>query len=208
MSQILENVKHLNNFPDTTEALFLKKGVIDKDTFDCYFRSKEALMNIVIAGMIEEDRKAALKAASEKEVPVLEKFFRVITAQRPKQGGYKEQLIEHLHKSENAEFHQKSLLASVENLSPILAEVVREGVEKQVFHTTYPRETMDFLLVASALIFDEELFGWNEEEMKNRAAAFVYIMEKCLGTSEGSFGFIYKMLTGIDHETGYNQKGR
>lgn len=61
---------------------------------------------------------------------------------------------------------------------------------------------------ASALIFDEELFGWNEEEMKNRAAAFVHIMETYLGTSEGSFGFIYKILTGIDHETGDNQKGR
>lgn len=196
MSRVPDNIKNLNNFPDTTEALFLKKGVIDKDTFDCYFRSKEALLNIVIAGIIEEDKKAAQEAASQPGVPVLEKFFRVLTAQRPKQGGYKEQLINHLHESENAEFHQKSLLASVETLSPILAEVVKEGVEEQVFHTAYPRETMDLLLGASALIFDEELFGWNEEEMRNRAAAFVHMMETCLGAAEGSFGFLYKMLTG------------
>lgn len=196
MSRIPGNMMHLNNFPDTTEALFLKKGVIDKDTFDCYFRSKEALMNIIIAGIIEEDKNAAQKAASEKDVPVLEKFFRVLTAQRPKQEGYKEQLIQHLHESENAEFHQRSLLGSVKNMSPILAQVVEEGIEEQVFHTPYPRETMDFLLAASAFIFDEELFKWSGEEMERRAAAFVHMMEACLGASEGSFGFIYKMLTG------------
>lgn len=196
MSQIAENINSISNFPDTTEILFMKKGVIDKETFDCYFRSRAALMNTVITGIIEEDKKSTREAALEMEVPILEKFFRVLTAQRPKQGGYKEQLIQHLHASDNAEFHQKSLLGTIENLSPILAGVVEEGIEKGVFHTEYPRETMDFLLAASSLIFDTELFGWSVEEMKNRAAAFVYIMEVCLGTEKGSFEFIYKMLTG------------
>lgn len=60
MSQILENVKHLNNFPDTTEALFLKKGVIDKDTFDCYFRSKKKDFNLMVIGQIISIMGAAL----------------------------------------------------------------------------------------------------------------------------------------------------
>jgi hypothetical protein len=59
-----------------------------------------------------------------------------------------------------------------------------------VFHTEYPLETVEILLLSSHFIFDSDIFLWSKEEFANRAKAFASIVEKVLGTEKGSFDFL------------------
>lgn len=117
----------------------------------------------------------------------IEKLFAILLAQAPQQGDQKEQLIEHFHQPDNAEMHQKSLVQAVNRLSPILTEVIQQGIEEKIFDTDYPRETVEFLLVSAQVVFDDGFFQWEPEEMLQRATAFVQLMERALGAKAGSF---------------------
>lgn len=196
-----------NEILNTAEKLFITKGYtkttvndilqeigIAKGTFYHYFKSKEEVMDAVIVRIVKADVEVAKKIASDPTIPVLEKLFHILTVQAPKAGGNKEQMIEQFHKPNNAEMHQKSLVQSIVHVTPVLTEVIQQGINEKVFLTDYPQETMEFLLAAAQVIFDEGLFEWKQEEAMQRAKAFIVMMELSLGARKGSFDYILDML--------------
>ncbi len=194
---------------DTAEMLFCTKGYskttvndilnevgIAKGTFYYYFKSKEEVMDAIITRIIDNDINIAKKIALNPEIPVLEKFFQILMSQRPKVGDSKEKVIQQFHLPNNAEMHQKTIVKTILNFTPILAEVVEEGVREGIFNTKYPKETIEFLIASSECIFDESMFSWNKDEMLQKTKAFVYIMETTLGADKGSFDFVHDMIIG------------
>jgi len=83
--------------------------------------------------------------------------------------------------------HQKSLVQSILQLTPVLTLVIEQGISENVMATDYPRETVEFLLAAAQTIFDEGLFHWDTDEAVRKAKAFISIMEVVLGAEKGSF---------------------
>ncbi|MCC0700249.1 TetR/AcrR family transcriptional regulator [Clostridioides sp. ZZV15-6383] len=194
---------------DTAEMLFCTKGYskttvndilnevgIAKGTFYYYFKSKEEVMDAIITRIIDNDINIAKKIALNPEIPVLEKFFQILMSQRPKVGDNKEKVIQQFHLPNNAEMHQKTIVKTILNFTPILAEVVEEGVREGIFNTKYPKETIEFLIASSECIFDESMFSWNKDEMLQKTKAFVHIMEITLGADKGSFDFVHDMIIG------------
>lgn len=192
---------------DTAEMLFCTKGYskttindilneigIAKGTFYYYFKSKEEVMDAIITRIIDNDIKMAKKIALNPEIPVLEKLFQILMSQRPSVGNNKEKVIEQFHLPNNAEMHQKTIVKTILNFTPILADVVEQGVREGVFNTKYPKETMEFLIASSECIFDESMFNWNKDEMLQKTEAFIYIMETTLGADKGSFDFVHDMI--------------
>lgn len=198
-----------NEILDTAEMLFCNKGYtkttindilkeigVAKGTFYYYFKSKEEVMDAIIARIIAYDVAFAKKIATNPDIPAIEKFFQILIGQRPKSGEVKEKILDQFHQPNNAEMHQKSMVQSILNLTPVLTEVIEQGIKENVFNTEHPKETIEFLLASSGCIFDEGMFHWENDEILQKSKAFVYIMEKTLGAKEGSFDFVYKMLTG------------
>ncbi|EEM47841.1 TetR/AcrR family transcriptional regulator [Bacillus cereus] len=192
---------------ETAERLFLKKGYtkttvndilkeigIAKGTFYHYFKSKEEVMDEIIMRIIKEDVTKAKRIVSNPDIPVLDKLFKILMEQSPKSGDVKEKMIEQFHQPNNAEMHQKSLVQSIIHLSPILTEVLEQGIEEGIFSTPYPKETIELLLSSAQVIFDDGLFQWKPEEMINRAKAYIKMMEASVGAKEGSFDYMMEVL--------------
>ncbi|UOB66247.1 TetR/AcrR family transcriptional regulator [Bacillus thuringiensis] len=192
---------------ETAERLFLKKGYtkttvndilkeigIAKGTFYHYFKSKEEVMDEIIMRIIKEDVTKAKRIVSNPDIPVLDKLFKILMEQSPKSGDVKEKMIEQFHQPNNAEMHQKSLVQSIIHLSPILTEVLEQGIEEGIFSTPYPQETIELLLSSAQVIFDDGLFQWKPEEMINRAKAYIKMMEASVGAKEGSFDYMIEVL--------------
>ncbi|MDQ0174259.1 TetR/AcrR family transcriptional regulator [Bacillus chungangensis] len=208
MRIVKEHEERKNDILDAAELLFISKGYVKttvndilqavgiaKGTFYHYFKSKEEVMDAVIMRMIDAGVETAKKIAADSKLTIQEKLFQIIMAQRPNKENNREQMIEELHHVNNAEMHQKSLVESIRLLSPILAEVVEQGVNKKVFQTPFPRESVEFLLTSSQFLFDEGLFHWQPHEILQKAKAFIYIMEQILGAEKGSFDYIFRLLT-------------
>lgn len=207
MRTVKEHEERRNEILDTAERLFVSKGYmkatvndilqeigIAKGTFYHYFKSKEEVMDAIIMRIIHEDVAVAKKIASDSNIPVLDKLFQILMSQVPKTGGNKEKMIEQFHQPNNAEMHQKSLVQAILHLTPILTDVIKQGIKGNIFQTDYPQETIEFLLASAQVIFDEGLFHWQPHEVMQRAKAFISIMETTLGAEKGSFGYILDIL--------------
>ncbi|EEM05440.1 TetR/AcrR family transcriptional regulator [Bacillus pseudomycoides] len=207
MRTVKEYEERRNEILDTAEKLFVSKGYmkttvndilreigIAKGTFYHYFKSKEEVMDAIITQIVNADVVAAKKIASSPNIPVLDKLFQILMVQVPKAGGNKEKMIEQFHQPNNAEMHQKSLVQAILHLTPVLTEVIEQGIKEKIFETAYPQETMEFLIASAQVIFDEGLFQWQPHEAMQRAKAFINIMETTLGAKKGTFNYILDIL--------------
>ncbi|GGG01688.1 TetR family transcriptional regulator [Paenibacillus albidus] len=204
-----------NEILDTAELLFFSKGYtkttindmlqaigIAKGTFYYYFKSKEEVMDAVVQRIIEAGVAAAKQIAMDPKLTVHEKLLRIVMAQKPDAAGRKSHLIEQFHEADNAQLHQKSLTETILQLTPVLTGVIKQGVEEQLFHTPYPQESIEFLLISSQFLFDEGLFHWTPEEMMQKIQAFIYIMETTLGAKKGSFSYVTQMFAQLPQDEG------
>ncbi|MBW8348768.1 TetR/AcrR family transcriptional regulator [Bacillus sp. IITD106] len=203
-----------NEILDVAEMLFTTKGYskttindilkevgIAKGTFYYYFQSKEEVMDAIVMRFVEAGVNAAKKIALDSNLSASEKLFKIIMAQKPNGDG-KEKMIEELHQVDNAEMHQKSLVETILHLTPVLTEVIEQGIEEGKFNTPYPKETVEFLLVASQFLLDEGIFNWEPQELMEKAVALVHIMETTLGAETGSFAYILGMYAQDQNEKG------
>ncbi|AJQ59102.1 TetR/AcrR family transcriptional regulator [Bacillus thuringiensis] len=195
--EILETAERLfltKGYTKTTVNDILKEIGIAKGTFYHYFKSKEEVMDEIIMRIIKEDVTKAKRIVSNPDIPVLDKLIKILMEQSPKSGDVKEKMIEQFHQPNNAEMHQKSLVQSIIHLSPVLTEVLEQGIEEGIFSTPYPQETIELLLSSAQVIFDDGLFQWKPEEMMRRAKAYIKMMEVSVGAKEGSFDYMIEVL--------------
>lgn len=211
MRIIKEAEERKNEILDAAEMLFTTKGynkttIVDileivgiaKGTFYYHFKSKEEVMEAIIKRVIDNDVKTAKKILFNKTLTPVQKIFNIFKAQQPQKNNKKEQLIEQFHCPVNAEMHQKSITQSVLSLAPILAEVVKQGNEENIFHTEYPKEVMEFLILSGQKLFDYSMFQWSQEELTVKINAFISTMEILLGAEKGSFSCMREILTGME----------
>jgi len=188
---------------DTAERLFASRGYgtttindilgaigIAKGTFYYYYKSKEEVMDAIIMRKVASQVAEVEKIAGDEYLSVTEKVFSFLMMLRDANQASE------ASRPDNAEMQQKSLVALVRNLSPVMARVVEQGKREGMLTTEYPLEAVELLLVAVKMIFDESLFTWTSEERTARARAFATTMEASLGSPKGSFNFVAEMLSG------------
>ncbi len=180
-------------FAKTTVNDILQKVGIAKGTFYYYFESKVEVLDAIVERFINAEISAAQTIAANPSLNAPEKIFQILMGPKPNQER-KEEVIEQLHQVDNAEMHQKSLVETIKQLTPVLTVVIEQGIKEGSFHTPFPKETVEILLVSSQFLFDEGIFTWEPEELTEKAVAFSYIAEKALGAEQGTFSFIAKML--------------
>jgi len=197
----------LNEILDAAELLFIAKGYeqttindilakvgIGKGTFYHYFKSKEEVMDAVIERMVESLKAAAKAIADDTKLNAQQKVMQIILSLNVSESS-NGKMIEELHQPSNAQMHQKSIVETILAVSPILTDVVRQGIGEGLYRTPYPRESIEFLIAANQFIFDNGIFHWTPEEILEKGKAFAHIIELVLGAAEGSFDFILTLLS-------------
>ena len=190
---------------DAAEELFNTKGYekatindildivnIGKGTLYYYYKSKEEILNAIIQRKNEEGIESAKQIATDERMTAHEKLFLIMFSQNV-ESGKNNDFLESTQGVSNAQMHQKILTDIVTSMSPILKEVVLQGIKEGVFKTAYPEESMEFLLATVQTIFDETFFTWDRELLSEKVLAYVYIMERVLGAREGSFSYIAQL---------------
>ncbi|WP_027186914.1 TetR/AcrR family transcriptional regulator [Desulfovibrio cuneatus] len=203
MRIVKEHGERLNEFLDTAESLFASKGYnkttindiieavnVAKGTFYHYFKSKEEVMDAIVDRLINKEIASAKAIADNASLTAHEKMYRLITGEG-RDTSHKDKMVAESHQVNNAEMHQKSMVASVLRLSPIMTEIVQQGVREGTFKTEQPQEKVEFLLAASEFLLDETIFPWQPEELLEKAKAFSIIAETLLGVEKGSFSYIH-----------------
>ena len=184
-------------FDGTSTNDILEKVGIARGTLYYHFKSKEDIMDALIERYTVLILGTAKEVAADKSIPINERIIRVVMALNISGGNGKE-IIEHIHKPQNALMHQKIQKVIINGVPPILTEIIREGIEQGLFNTPYPYECMEMVVAYTNTVFDNDMVILTNEELASRIQAFVFNVERLLGVESGSLSYMMKMFDSGD----------
>lgn len=184
---------------DAAEKLFAAKGFDNTSTGDIldavgiargtlyyHFKSKEEILDGVIQRITDRLMRDAGEIVRKKELPVLERLTKAILSLNVESElGY--EIMEQVHRPQNALMHQKMQTTLLAGINPILTELVEEGVRQGICHTRYPESVVEMTILYANTAFDElNVAGLSPEQRERKIAGFIYNMERLMGMPEGS----------------------
>jgi len=203
-NEILDAVDELfgqKGFDGTSTNDILEKVGIARGTLYHHFKSKEDIMDALIERYSIRLLGNAQRVAADRSIPVVERIIRVVMALNLS-GDSSEEIMEHIHKPQNALMHQKIQKMIIGGVTPILTEIIREGIEQGLFDTPFPYECMEMVVIYANTIFDNDMVLLTNEERAARMQAFVFNAERLLGVASGSLTNIMQMFGGGDSDSG------
>ena len=182
---------------DMSFSLFLEKGYdntsisdilskldIARGTLYYHFESKEAIMDAIIERTAKKIVEEAKGIVLQKGLSVHEKIFLLFyeSSMRRLSGG--ELMIDYLNQPQNALFHEKSNRAFIQKISPILGDIISEGVKEGIFDNAFPYESAELVLVMIMGFMDVPYENTNGNDLERRMESLLYNMERMLGAKE------------------------
>lgn len=179
---------------------------ISKGAFFHYFRSKQALLEALIERMVGEAVRVLTPIVDDPDLPALEKLERLFAAANRWKVERKDFLLGLLriwYTDDNAIVRQKALAAGYLRVIPMIAAVVRQGVQDGVFTVRYPDHiggVVMSLMQGLGDDFSQTLLTFESGDdgdarcLETLVAAYTDALERVLGAPPGS-------VTLIDRET-------
>lgn len=199
MRIVKEHDERKNEIIDTASCIFAQKGYdktsvndilnaigIAKGTFYHYFKSKEEVLDAVIAKATDMIAQQAEEVINNSGMSPEDKLLGVFMSMQI-ENQMEEGLLEEMHRPENALMHQKSLVSVINVLTPMLTQVVKEGIEKEVFHSEYPEQYMQIFMASATTLLDDGIFQVEKGKQEKLFEALISLLEKMLGVENGSF---------------------
>ena len=179
---IAEELFTTRGYDNTSTTDILERVGIARGTMYYHFKSKEEILNALIDRIIQGIVRNVKSALSYKATAP-QKIISFIGATRVDSAIGKE-IADHAHKPQNALMHQKIMNALLTVLTPIVAEIIKDGIKEGSFSTNYPEETAEMLLIYSSVVFDD-LNEMTKTEREKKVTGFVFNMERLLGVKSG-----------------------
>ena len=171
MRIVKEAEERKNEILDKAAALFAKKGYdgtsigdilekvgVARGTLYYHFRSKEEILDALVERISNSIIANAKKAAGNKEHSVVDRIVETVSCLKP-QSEIGDEILEQVHKPQNALMHQKMELIMIKGAIPVIAELIAEGVEEKTFNTKYPLNVAELLIGYSLTFFDENFLN-------------------------------------------------
>ena len=199
MRQVKEHNERKNEIIDVAEVLFYSKGYesctindilkevgIAKGTFYHYFSSKEDILDAVLDRIISQMMARIHGSLSSASLNYPERLMQVFLAMRV-DDIVDDQKRSDIHMPDNALLHQKALSKMIESITPILVQIVEDGIAAKVWECKFPREYMQIFLASSLTLTDEGIYNMDAETQNKIMIALITILEKMLCQEELTF---------------------
>ena len=184
---------------DAAEKLFAAKGFDNTSTGDIldavgiargslyyHFKSKEDILDGVIQRITGRLMQDAGEIIRQKELPVLERLTKAIMSLNV-ESKIGHEIMEQVHRPQNALMHQKMQTTLLAGINPILTELVEEGIQQGICHTQYPESMVEMIILYANIAFDDlNLAGLTHEQRERKIAGFIYNVVRLMGMAEGS----------------------
>lgn len=180
-------------FDGTSTNDILEKVGIARGTLYYHFKSKEDIMDSLVDRYSVRLLGSAQEIAADESIPVVERIIRVVISINLS-GGSSQEIMEHIHKPQNALMHKKIEKVIINGVTPILTGIIQEGIEQGLFNTPYPYECMEMIVTYANTVFDDDMVEMTYEERASRIRAIIFNGERLLGAKSGSLMNIMQMF--------------
>ncbi|PKL40433.1 MAG: TetR/AcrR family transcriptional regulator [Spirochaetae bacterium HGW-Spirochaetae-1] len=184
-----------NELVDAAEALFVAEGYentsvsaivkrigVAQGTFYYYFKSKEDVLEAVIARVFDAAIAETASVINDTTLDAAKKLVRLIQIIFTLKDN-REDFFRYIHEDRNALLHQKLAGKLLDLLSPILTSIIQQGLHEKSFSVEYPSETAELMLVIIGYLYDHP---HEESEVSEKMiCAVTGMLEKTLGIAAG-----------------------
>ncbi|ADC47589.1 transcriptional regulator TetR family [Methanobrevibacter ruminantium M1] len=172
-------------YENTSVDEIIEKAQIAKGTYYYHFQSKEQMLEEVIDMMIDSEIETA-KQIIGMDISVPQKIVGIIASMKPTE--VEQPIKDTLFQPENVLMHHKVRKQLIDVLTPLLSEVIQEGVDEGIFECDNIPERVKMLLIISDGTFNEGTFSERD------ISVFIDMTEKLLGAENGTMSFIYDLI--------------
>lgn len=187
--------------------LFLEKGFdatsiqdildavgIAKGTLYHYFKSKEDIMDTLIASKTDLIIEEVKMIAYDESVSVHERFVKAVAALNIKEKDDNKAMVAHINNPQNALMHQKINKVLLNEVPKIFSKIIEDGVNNGIFNTPYPLESMEIAVIYLETIMDRDIFELSPSELKQKIDVFFYNFERIMGINSGELNYVKDLL--------------
>jgi AcrR family transcriptional regulator len=199
-NQILDAAQRLiytRGYEQMTIQDILDDVPLSKGAFYHYFGSKQALLEALIARMLDQAEAFLVPIVEDPHLPALAKFetfFGAVAAWKTGQKDFILALLRGWYTDDNALVRQKVNALGMGRMAPFLTAIIRQGVAEGVMATAYTPQVGEVVLcllqgmgdaLAQLVLAAEQTPGaW--ERIRATVAAYTDALERTLGTAPNS----------------------
>lgn len=190
-ADIIKAARHLfqtKEYNKTTMQDIIKTLGIAKGTIYHYFKSKESVLEAVIADIVDENIKYMETIIQGSRGDVLQTIKSL--SQKSNMSIENKNILDHLHRSGNDAMHNRLLAAALVKQAPLYAKLIQKGCDEGIFKTETPLECAEFILSAIQFLTDVGIYPWSRNDLERRIQAFPRLIEQLLQAPYGSFQFL------------------
>ena len=184
-------------FEKTSVRAIVEAAGVSKGAFYHHFESKMGLLNALVEDFVIQQMEKVRPIVDDETIWSLDKLNGFIAEERRTQNQHLKMAVEMtalIHKGDNVVVHQKIDMRMVSRSAPLLAEIIRQGVQEEQFSVSDPEETATLLLhmgqemghILLQHYFEDEMTEENIDSQKRRSDSFFEAFERILGAPEGS----------------------
>ena len=185
--EILDTAEQLfafNGFDNTSTNDIINAVGIARGTLYHHFTSKEDILDSVIDRINDTMMRNAKDIADNKQIPLLDRLTGSVCALNV-DSKIGEEVMTQVHKPQNALLHQKMQKKLISGIVPVIAGLIEEGNSEGIFHSPYPKEAAEMVMIYSNAAFDE-LAELSSDERMQKMQAFICHTERIMGAEEGT----------------------
>lgn len=172
-------------FESTSINDVVKKVGVAQGLFYYYFGSKNDMLDAVLDRYIDDLIKLLEDIVIDKKLNI-DKKFQLFLDTFFRYGKNNDKFAKDLHQDENFIVHQKLTDKTINLITPLLVQVIKEGIQKGIFSTPYPDESLEILIPGMIGYIHKYYFCHDSEILSFKIAAIEEIMERMLGAKKGS----------------------
>ncbi|GER90819.1 hypothetical protein KDW_49810 [Dictyobacter vulcani] len=168
---------------------------ISSGAFYHYFDSKPALLMALVERLGKQIDQRLLPIVQDPTLNALDKLQRFFSALDQWKLSHKRLVFAYMriwYADDNAIFRHKLYASKVQRLTPELEEIIRQGIQEDVFHTPYPEQTARMILslfedigyATVELLLTEEHTPDDLPQLERITSATTDAIERLLGAPE------------------------
>ena len=164
---------------------------IGKGSIYYYFPSKDAILDALVERNYEKPLTTAKKLSLQTEIPPFTRMAMIFQACRNSSSEYlRSREGKGTGAQEEAFLHQKYLNHLIPELKPVLAEIIRQGIDNGEISFVSPEALAEIVLVVLAVKMHNTLIPSTKEEIERTIAGLVALLEKGTDNPPGSLNFL------------------
>ncbi len=145
----MQRLVYTKGYEQITIQDLLHELQISKGAFYHYFRSKHTLLEALIERLLEEAIRFLTPILSDLQLTAIEKlhrYFDSVASWKSAQKTYLMALLRVWYADDNTITRQKIQTASIEQITPLLVEVIRQGIQEGTLAPAHPEQAGEVIL--------------------------------------------------------------